>query len=589
MKLKNAPYLNQQDDNPLNELYIIAGSNAFNKERKAQIILFTQAENQLQPVILNSERLAEIDRLRISPENKKRISIFKAGKLTEAEKNSICLNIAKHTQAEIVAFIDEAMQAENVSDYIARIRQGDSVAEWANQAQPKPVALDLSQEKPTTPELVEAFLEWEQQSLRRDTLKGTVHKLKNGNVWDFLNEEDFKREVLAFLKAVHCPNYTISTINKLADLALLEMARLPQENSDLIGFQNGVLNKKTGEFMQHSPSHFLRQLEDFECDISTLDTPHFDRWLDFVADGNEAKKTVILAGLYMVLTNRHEWQLFLEVTGKAGSGKSIFGNIATMLNGKTNTGIIDIKGIEEPKIVAGLIGKTLAYSPDQAKYVGSADGLKKLTGGDQLKAQIYYKGFEDFQPTIVFMMSTNYPITFTDRNGGIARRRVIIPFERAVPKEHKDPQLIDKIKGETYGIVNQLLNRFPEPERVKAILEEYRDSGEGDKIKQESNHLIDFAKAFRLIDSTAGGLQWGSNYTNSKTTAHDALFKAYLHYCDCIGLKQNLNLTAFKHAFPDALREAGERGEIRESIHQGTVKLNVQWKHKTTTFKEWEG
>jgi putative DNA primase/helicase len=32
---------------------------------------------------------------------------------------------------------------------------------------------------------------------------------------------------------------------------------------------------------------------------------------------------VILAALFMVLANRYDWQLFLEVTGPGGSGKSI--------------------------------------------------------------------------------------------------------------------------------------------------------------------------------------------------------------------------------------------------------------------------
>lgn len=594
MKLTKAPFLKQQDNNPLNECFIIAGSDAFNKERKEQILLFTHSENNKQPIILDSEKLNQIELLQIAPKNKKAIRIFKAGELSETHKNAICLNLAKHTQAETVAFADEAMQTENVSDYVKRLRTEMAtgktpVPELVAQNRRQAVDLDLSEEKPTTPELVEAFLMWENQSLRRDTVKGTVHKLKDGKVWAYLGDEDFRREVLAFLKAVRCPNYTITTINKLADLALLEMERLPTENPDLIGFENGVLNKKTGEFMPHSPNHHLRLLENFSCNTESLDTPHFDAWLEFVGDNNEYRRAVILAGLYMILTNRHDWQLFLEVTGKAGSGKSIYGNIATLLNGHTNTAIIDIKGIEDPKVVAGLIGKTLAYSPDQAKYTGTADGLKKLTGGDQLKAQILYKGYEDFLPTIVFMMSTNYPITFTDRNGGIARRRIIIPFDKVVPKEQKDPNLMEKIKAETYGIVNKLLNAFPDPTEAKSLLEEYRDSNEGDKIKQASNHLIDFAYAFCVVDSTASGLQWGSNYSNSKTNPHNALFKAYLHYCDCIGLKQYLNLTAFKQAFPDALRQAGEKGEIRECKVNGTPKLNVQWKHREATFKEWEG
>jgi putative DNA primase/helicase len=46
------------------------------------------------------------------------------------------------------------------------------------------------------------------------------------------------------------------------------------------------------------------------------------------------KRDVILAALFMVLANRYDWQLFLEVTGPGGSGKSILAEIATLLAGK---------------------------------------------------------------------------------------------------------------------------------------------------------------------------------------------------------------------------------------------------------------
>ncbi len=56
----------------------------------------------------------------------------------------------------------------------------------------------------------------------------------------------------------------------------------------------------------------------------TLEThaPAFWRWLDRAAGGRAEKRDVILA-LFMVLANRYDWQLFLEVTGPGGSGKSI--------------------------------------------------------------------------------------------------------------------------------------------------------------------------------------------------------------------------------------------------------------------------
>jgi putative DNA primase/helicase len=54
----------------------------------------------------------------------------------------------------------------------------------------------------------------------------------------------------------------------------------------------------------------------------TLEThaPHFWRWLDRAVQ-NPQKRDVILAALFMVLANRYDWQLFLEVTGPGAAGK----------------------------------------------------------------------------------------------------------------------------------------------------------------------------------------------------------------------------------------------------------------------------
>lgn len=600
MKLKNAPYLKEQDKNkPLDELIILAGSEAWGAYGKdgngtawKLLCEILKADNRNPPVILGAKQLEELHSLRLAPENRKIISIYQFGELSEPHKTAICANLAKHTQAETVLFYDNIGQTlENSSDYIKRTRAGETMAEAVAEETRKrqPLALDLSDKSLNTLDIVEAFLEWQEQPLRRDTLRRETYRLQDGKAWISLNEEEFRREIANFLKSANDRNYSPHKISKIADLAILEIERLPPENPDLIGFQNGVLNKKTGQFLPHSPTHFLRALEDFSLNTESQDTPYFDDWLAFVSSDSTERRNAILAGLYMVLTNRYQWGLFLEATGKAGAGKSVFGEIATILNGRFNTSVIDIKGLEEPKIIAGLMGKTFAYSPDQAKYTGTADGLKRLTGGDTLKAQIYYKGFEDFTPTVVFMMSTNYPIDFRDQNGGIARRRVIIPFEKAIPKDKKDVNFIAKVKGEIYGITNKLLSLFPEPETARKILESYQAGREGDSVKREANHLIEFAKAFKIIGSCTQGLQWGSNYANSKTTVNNALYKAYLHYCDCIGLKQTLNLNYFKTAFPEALRETGEQGEIVQLKTNGTPKINVQWKNREATLNEWQG
>lgn len=92
----------------------------------------------------------------------------------------------------------------------------------------------------------------------------------------------------------------------------------------------------------------------------TLEThaPAFWRWLDRAAGGRAEKRDVILAALFMVLANRYDWQLFLEVTGPGGSGKSIMAEIATLLAGEDNATSATIETLESPRERAALTGFT---------------------------------------------------------------------------------------------------------------------------------------------------------------------------------------------------------------------------------------
>jgi putative DNA primase/helicase len=77
--------------------------------------------------------------------------------------------------------------------------------------------------------------------------------------------------------------------------------------------------------------------EPAEGETLATHAPNFWKWLRRSVADNDRKADRVLAALFMVLANRYDWQLFLEVTGPGGSGKSVMAEICTMLAGKANT------------------------------------------------------------------------------------------------------------------------------------------------------------------------------------------------------------------------------------------------------------
>ncbi|MDU1296920.1 MAG: primase-helicase zinc-binding domain-containing protein, partial [Enterobacter hormaechei] len=232
-------------------------------------------------------------------------------------------------------------------------------------------------------------------------------------IWKIIPPSDFARDVAGLFQRLRAPFSSGKIASVVETLKLI----IPQQDAParrLIGFRNGVLDTATGTFNPHHKSHWLRTL----CDVDftppvegeTLEThaPDFWRWLDRAAGGRPEKRDVILAALFMVLANRYDWQLFLEVTGPGGSGKSILAEIATMLAGEDNATSATIETLESPRERAALIGFSLIRLPDQEKWSGDGAGLKAITGGDAVSVDPKYKdAYSTHIPAVILAVNNN--------------------------------------------------------------------------------------------------------------------------------------------------------------------------------------
>ncbi|MEH8030717.1 DUF927 domain-containing protein [Gallibacterium anatis] len=135
-KLKKAPFLKDQPNTPLNEMIILAGSEAWqawgngNGQYWHLLTERIRSDYKQKPVILGYDQLQDLRLFRIAPENQKAIRVVQYGTLSSDQIDSICINLAKHTEADSVLLCNNVGELEqDLSGYIKRIREGDSVAE----------------------------------------------------------------------------------------------------------------------------------------------------------------------------------------------------------------------------------------------------------------------------------------------------------------------------------------------------------------------------------------------------------------------------------------------------------------------------
>ncbi|EPT6988674.1 primase-helicase zinc-binding domain-containing protein [Cronobacter turicensis] len=391
-------------------------------------------------------------------------------------------------------------------------------------------------------------------------------------IWKVVSPAEFARDVAGLFQRLRAP-FSSGRIASVVETLKLIIPQQATPARRLIGFRNGVLDTQSGIFSPHHKSHWLRTL----CDVDftppvegeTLEThaPNFWRWLDRAASQNPQKRDVILAALFMVLANRYDWQLFLEVTGPGGSGKSILAEIATLLAGEDNATSADIDTLEDPRRRASLIGFSLIRLPDQEKWSGDGAGLKAITGGDAVSVDPKYQNpYSTHIPAVILAVNNN-PMRFTDRSGGVSRRRVIIHFPEQIAPEERDPQLRDKIACELAVIVRQLMQRFSDPMTARALLQSQQNSGEALSIKRDADPTFDFCGYLEALPQTNGMFMGNANIIPRQPRNY--LYHAYLVYMEANGYRNVLSLKMFGLGLPMMLKEYGLNYEKRHT-KQGT-------------------
>jgi putative DNA primase/helicase len=376
--------------------------------------------------------------------------------------------------------------------------------------------------------------------------------------WQVLPHRMLSREIAALFQKAQAP-FSAPLISGMIETLKLMVPEMSKPARHLIGFRNGVFDTRTGSFSSHCKDNWLRTVNSVDYSQAKPGenlaghAPHFWQWLTRAANQQSEKQERILAALFMVLANRYDWQLFLEVTGPGGSGKSVMAAIARMLAGNDNTTSASIETLESSRERASLVGYSLIILPDQEKWSGDGAGIKAITGGDAVAIDPKYRDAYSTHIPAVILAVNNNPMQFSDRSGGVSRRRVIITFPEVIPANERDPQLIEKIGQELAVIVRHLMQRFAVPSDARELLQAQQNSDEALEIKRSADPLVDFC-GYLLAVSTPNGLYIG-NANIIPANPRKYLYHAYLSFMEARGHQRPMTLTAFGRAVPQTLKE----------------------------------
>ena len=199
---------------------------------------------------------------------------------------------------------------------------------------------------------------------------------------------------------------------------------------------------------------------------------------------------------YSLSGSTDEQCMFLLV-GDGSNGKSVFLELMSTIYGEyhqhsrfdaflkkyNNTSSHDLARLHNARVVTAN-ESGISKHWDEGK-------IKEITGSDNVTARHLYKSEFTFKSQIKLWCATNNLPKVDDFTHAFWRRIKVIPFNRRFEGDDRDTNMIDKLKGESSGILNRIIKGFRDwtetglanlPYQVKQAVEDYRN--ESDVIAQ---------------------------------------------------------------------------------------------------------
>lgn len=537
------------------EVIIFAGSDAWSHAEQWQEQDGPASGDNVPPVWLGPNQLAELDALKIVPDGKKRVRLYQAGELDLVETKKIGQKLAA-ADIQDANFYPEGMHVQKCENWRRYLNaERENIAAGLTMPEQKNTQLAQMADSERAQLLAERF-----DGVCVHPESEIVHVWRGG-VWCPVSTMELSREMVA-IYSEHRATFSKRVINNAVEALKVIAEPMGEPSGDLLPFANGALDLKTGEFSPHTPENWITTHNGIEytppapgeniCD----NAPNFHKWLDHAAGKDQRKMMRICAALYMIMANRYDWQMFIEATGDGGSGKSTFTHIASLLAGKQNTVSAEMTSLDDAGGRAQVVGSRLIVLADQTKYTGEGTGIKKITGGDPVEINPKYEKRFTAVIRAVVLATNNNPMIFTERAGGVARRRVIFRFDNIVSEAEKDRELPEKIAAEIPVIIRRLLANFTDPEKARALLLEQRDGDEALAIKQQTDPVIEFCQFLNFLEE-ARGLMMGGGGDSVKYTTRNSLYRVYLAFMAYAGRSKPLNVAEFSKAMKPAAKVYG--------------------------------
>ena len=310
---------------------------------------------------------------------------------------------------------------------------------------------------------------------------GAFHRYEGG-AYRYWYSEELDREITELLGPDALPHQLDGIKRMLKGETFMRPEHV--NRSGLLNLKNGILDLETGEFSEHSPELFITIQSDVIFDPNAQ-WPRWKRSLDEVLP--EQDKQFLLAEIFgYCLTTGIAYHVAFFLLGQGANGKSVILAVLEALVGIENCSALMLSDLRERFRLAELDGKLVnIVSEVESKSLVDDAKFKSIVAGDPQVGERKNQDPFKFRPFAKWIVACNSLPATRDHSYGYERRIIILPFEKTVPKEKRNPNLAKElIASELSGILNwaiggyrrlQQNKGFTVPEASKEALNEYKE------------------------------------------------------------------------------------------------------------------
>lgn len=280
-----------------------------------------------------------------------------------------------------------------------------------------------------------------------------------GGYYKELSSNELKAKIKALIPLnIRKPSFWEDTYKDL--VATDNFISYEEMNTDTryINFPNGLLDTKTWELKPHSPEY--RHTFQLKCNYN-INAEKPTTWLSFIetlSNGDKEIQDTLQEwfGLNISNYNANICKKAVALYGKTGNtGKTKYLLTMGLVIGLENICTESIQDFSSAFGTGSLYGTKCVLIDDQkGSTIENGSDFKTITGNGPLQVRIKFKTpFTILYKGGITITCNNMPYIKDDKGSHMFERFLIIPCDKVVPKEQRDPKLLEKLERELEGIV----------------------------------------------------------------------------------------------------------------------------------------